>query len=637
MKHQSDSKDRSDGKHPLQFQVVPARVYKRWIFVSILLTFILSWFLFPLFRVSSIVPEGLSQLSEFFMEHSLLKLLPSTNLFGEGEFLGNLNNILSPFWGNEYESLGSPGRILREQGGRAKYPVVMIPGITSTGLELWQGRTCAQPYFRQRLWGTLTMMRFMLLDSSCWLEHLKLDPNSGGDPDGIKLRPAQGLEAADFILPGFWVWARMIENLAEIGYDHNNLVMAAYDWRVGISQLEERDHYFSRLKAQIELLVRTRGEKVVILSHSLGGLIWFYFMKWVEHTHQAPNWIEEHIHASVGIGAPYLGVPKATSMIISGEMRDTAQMGRLESFLLEMLMSKRERLSLFRTWVGGFAMLPKGGNLFWGDGETAGTLVDVSDPGVTYGILNLDEQDAEEAQMKTIYTTNDINELMELFMPEGPLKRIRESYSFKDIAGPSQVVENDKLHQKWTNVLEARLPNAPSSKIYCFYGYGKDTERGYRYQVVPRDQWPEYLQGLEAKDLPKHQRTDDLDNILLRIKLDLEALDPSKKLYTGIYHVDGDGTVPVLSNGYMCAYGWQKFKHLNPGGMKVITREYRDESLSGLAKLRGGPKTSDHVDILGNHEMTMDILKIVSDWGVVEERIETDVINMAKKIKLPFE
>jgi phospholipid:diacylglycerol acyltransferase len=29
---------------------------------------------------------------------------------------------------------------------------------------------------------------------------------------------------------------------------------------------------------------------------------------------------------------------------------------------------------------------------------------------------------------------------------------------------------------KWTNPLEVQLPNAPSMKIYCLYGHGKETE-----------------------------------------------------------------------------------------------------------------------------------------------------------------
>ncbi|PJF18753.1 Lecithin:cholesterol/phospholipid:diacylglycerol acyltransferase-like protein [Paramicrosporidium saccamoebae] len=465
------------------------------------------------------------------------------------------------------------------------------------------------------------MMRFMVMDSACWLQHLKLNSTTGTDPDNIKLRPAQGLEAADFILPGFWVWAPIIENLSEIGYDHNNLIMAPYDWRLDMARLEERDHYFTRLKMQIELLVKTTGEKAAIVSHSLGGVVWFYFMKWVESSVDSDlikgggggsSWVAKHIHASVSIGAPYLGVPKSLSMIISGEMRDTAQLGQLESFLLEMLMSKKERLSLFRSWVGGSAMLPKGGDLFWGNGKKE-SLVDGS-PDLDYGLVNMGEEIALEAGMKAKYLTSDVDAILQAFLPPGIYERIKRAYADGEMAAPAEVADNDNDPRTWTNPLRARLPYAPEMTMYSIYGIGRDTERAYEYETVPREQWPESWQLLADEDLLYHQRTDNTPDMLVRIKLRLEAAEKTKNLYTGIYHVDGDGTVPTLSNGYMSAYGWKNLTYLNPSKMKTVTREYKDEPLSGIGTIRGGPKTSEHVDILGNHEVTMDFLKIVSTW-----------------------
>lgn len=35
---------------------------------------------------------------------------------------------------------------------------------------------------------------------------------------------------------------------------------------------------------------------------------------------------------------------------------------------------------------------------------------------------------------------------------------------------------NDGIPSKWNNPLESRLPYAPSMKIYCIYGHGKETE-----------------------------------------------------------------------------------------------------------------------------------------------------------------
>lgn len=37
---------------------------------------------------------------------------------------------------------------MNKSGYSPHFPVVFIPGIISTGLEVWQGRPCAQRHFR---------------------------------------------------------------------------------------------------------------------------------------------------------------------------------------------------------------------------------------------------------------------------------------------------------------------------------------------------------------------------------------------------------------------------------------------------------------------------------------------------------
>lgn len=350
------------------------RIYKRWILLSSLATFAVAWIVLPYWFNGGTVPSHLTNLSGFVFENGLLQYLAGLK-FPE-DLPKDLASLLKPFWvEDDFHAPSSPGMILKNKGAKAHFPVVLVPGIISTGLELWEGKECARYLFRQRLWGTLTMLRAILADRNCWLEHMKLNPVTGLDPDDIKLRPAQGLEAADFLLPGFWVWARIIENLAELGYDHNNLQMAAYDWRLDVTSLEIRDQYFTRLKAQIETLVKTNNRKVVVLTHSLGATIFHYFMKWVEADIASgpvkggkggPQWVSQHMHSVVHIGGTLLGAPKSLSILLSGEMKDTVQMGRLEAYILEMFLSKSERLKLFRTWYGGFGILPKGGDQIWG-------------------------------------------------------------------------------------------------------------------------------------------------------------------------------------------------------------------------------------------------------------------------------
>lgn len=68
------------------------------------------------------------------------------------------------------------------------------------------------------------MAQWLLTDVNCWLEHLALDPDTGLDPPGIKLRAVTGLSGLDYFVQGYAVWARLIQALADLGYDSNNLV-----------------------------------------------------------------------------------------------------------------------------------------------------------------------------------------------------------------------------------------------------------------------------------------------------------------------------------------------------------------------------------------------------------------------------
>ena len=40
------------------------------------------------------------------------------------------------------------------------------------------------------------------LDKNGWLEHMKLNPKTGLDPDNIKIRAAEGLTSADYLFTG---------------------------------------------------------------------------------------------------------------------------------------------------------------------------------------------------------------------------------------------------------------------------------------------------------------------------------------------------------------------------------------------------------------------------------------------------
>lgn len=187
-------------------------------------------------------------------------------------------------------------------------------------------------------------MRALVLDKPSWKRHIMLDKDTGLDPPGIKLRAAQGFDAADFFITGYWIWNKILENLATIGYDPSNAFTAAYDWRLSYGNLEVRDQYFTRLKNHIETGARIQGKKVVLLSHSMGSQVLYYFFKWVEAEgdgfgNGGSNWVEEHVDSWINISGCMLGALKDMPAVLSGEMKDTAQLNAFAVYGLEKVRS----------------------------------------------------------------------------------------------------------------------------------------------------------------------------------------------------------------------------------------------------------------------------------------------------------
>ena len=117
------------------------------------------------------------------------------------------------------------------------------------------------------------MLSQVTFNKEKWINSLMLDPETGLDPPGVKVRAAQGIDAAASFMQGYWIWSKIVENLAVVGYDTNNLILAAYDWRLSYYNLEERDGYFSRMKTSIEDLHKRNGNKVVLVAHSMGSSV----------------------------------------------------------------------------------------------------------------------------------------------------------------------------------------------------------------------------------------------------------------------------------------------------------------------------------------------------------------------------
>jgi phospholipid:diacylglycerol acyltransferase len=543
--------------------------------------------------------------------------LPSSisSLLTDSEF-ANQNDT---FHGSA-ESFSVGRRMVQLHNLTAKHNVVMVPGVVSTGIESWGSTTDGEcpsiAHFRKRLWGSFYMLRTMILDKTCWLKHIMLDTETGLDPPNIQLRAAQGFEAADFFVAGYWIWNKILQNLAVIGYGPNNMFSAGYDWRLAYLDLEKRDGYFSKVKAHIELTKKLTGQKSVLVGHSMGSQVIFYFMKWVEASGEyygngGSSWCNDHIESIVDISGSVLGTPKAITALMSGEMKDTVQLNSLAVYGLEKFFSRRERVDMLRTFGGVASMFPKGGEKIWGnltsapddiDQDSLASIIDENENAPGHGSFGnfVRYQSKNGDCIRNMTVADSIDELLDQ-APQWYSDRVKEQYSFGLETSIEQLQKNNHDHQKWSNPLEAQLPNAPDMKIYCFYGVGKPTERAYTYAEA-----------------------DELLNLKMIIDTDLT--------YPVLFG-DGDGTVSLLTHS-MC-HEWQKgnLSRYNPGNINVTVVEIKHEP--DRFDIRGGAKTAEHVDILGSAELNELILKVAGGLGdTISNRYVSDLHQIVEGMNL---
>lgn len=100
----------------------------------------------------------------------------------------------------------------------------------------------------------------------------------------------------------------------------------------------------------------------------------------------------------------------------------------------------------------------------------------------------------------------------------------------------------------------------------------------------------------------------------------------------GVILGEGDGTVNLLSLGYMCNKGWN-INRYNPAGVQIKVIEMKHEP--DRFNPRGGANTGDHVDILGRSSLNEMILRVASGQGdEIEENVESDIVKYAEKVKV---
>ena len=249
-----------------------------------------------------------------------------------------------------------------------KKPVLIVPGMTSTALEVWRGTGCYKGAHRRRLWSFRESLT-LAVDPSCLRRHLALNKTTWDDLDGISVRASTGLSAADAFGP-LNLWGELLRNLAILDYDERSVHLLGYDWRLSPRRLQRRDGWFTQLRRETELLTELNSEKVVIVAHSLGATHVLHFFGWIEA--RAPGWTEDHVSAFVSIGGAFLGSAKAYAYPVTGEMTESIGLGAAFAAMLEKHggLGRTSVAELTRTWASVPALLPRGGKNYWSTNNT---------------------------------------------------------------------------------------------------------------------------------------------------------------------------------------------------------------------------------------------------------------------------
>ena len=434
---------------------------------------------------------------------------------------------------------------------------------------------------------------------------------------------------------------------------------------------------------------------------------------------QDPGWTERHVAAYANIAGPTLGAAKSLPALLSGETRDTAELGAVAAFLGENYVPRGLRASLFRTWPGAYGMLPLGGSRVWGrplaqagrgDENKSSASFSGGAPddtpamrrrGVSHGaLLTVDGQQMDVARALRVLSDS---------LPAHAAAHVAEALAAAASGGGGGAAGGDggaaapetPCHGGAVDPLRCPLPLAPSMRLYCIYGTGKPTERAYSYVKTPPTAEPATAAS-EGREAARGSSTaasaaTAAAQAAEELRIDTDASEDARdvaesavddedeeeegkgggeggggrgggeedaapsppasaparssrslgSLENGVRVSDGDGTVPLISLGTLCARHWRadprdpkrKGSRLNPSNLSVVTREARhsprDFLLGGTLDPRGGDGSADHVDILMNAGVLEDVIAIVSGrGGELSDKIFSRIREIAARVEI---
>ncbi|BFU23631.1 lecithin:cholesterol acyltransferase domain containing protein [Entamoeba histolytica HM-1:IMSS-B] len=211
-----------------------------------------------------------------------------------------------------------------------RHPVIIIPGIMASMLNAKINIPKNVDFCDRKLdcdrskdWFTLWLN---LLDgipyvNDCYIAYLTCHYNSTSgrmeNVEGVQIEPPRfgSTYAVDTISPSFPLktfsraFHEVIKGLQKIGYkDEFDLFSAPYDWRY-----YHHDEYYEKVKELIIKAYENTGNKVVLVSHSMGGLTTYILLDKL-----GKEFCDKYIHRWVAMSTPFIGTTIANDVVLAG-------------------------------------------------------------------------------------------------------------------------------------------------------------------------------------------------------------------------------------------------------------------------------------------------------------------------------
>jgi len=210
---------------------------------------------------------------------------------------------------------------------KALPPVIIVPGDGSNQIEAKLNKPTTLHWYCEktsdwfRLWLDITQL---VAGTSCWADNIKLvydeEHDTLANNAGVETRVpdfggTSALEELDPSVPDHktGTFYNMVSGLVAAGHVKNSTLRGApYDFRYAPSS-SVGAKFQSDLKELIEETVAAQGQRVSLVSHSMGCLQTLYFLN-----HQTQEWKDKFIEKWIPISGPFGGSAEEVRLHASG-------------------------------------------------------------------------------------------------------------------------------------------------------------------------------------------------------------------------------------------------------------------------------------------------------------------------------